>query len=86
MSLEDACADPESKLTAFQQACAPIERPLAAQPYICGSSPAYADYIVFSVFQIARLGCPKEVVAIGTRLIQGERRKRRKAPDGQIIS
>src|SRR5262249_47994140 len=25
MSLEDACANPESKLTAFQQACAPIE-------------------------------------------------------------
>jgi len=45
------------------------DRPsLAAQPYFCGSSPAYADYIVFSVFQMARLGCPKEVVAKGSAL------------------
>ena len=68
MSLENACADPESKLTAFQQACVPIERTLAVQPYICGSAPAYADYIVFSVFQMARLGCPKEVIAQGSAL------------------
>lgn len=39
-----------------------------AQPYICGSAPAYADYIVFSVFQMARLGCPKEVVTKGSAL------------------
>jgi len=47
MSLEDACADPESKLTAFQQVCAPIERTLAAQPCFCRTSPAYADYCLF---------------------------------------
>jgi glutathione S-transferase len=68
MSLEEACVDSESKLAAFQQACAPIERTLAGQPYICGSSPAYADYIVFSVFQMARLGCPKEVISQGSAL------------------
>jgi glutathione S-transferase len=68
MSLEEACADPESKLAIFQQAYAPIERTLASQPYICGGSPAYADYVVFSVFQMARLGCPKEVIAQGSVL------------------
>jgi glutathione S-transferase len=68
MSLEDACADPESKLAAFQQACVPIERTLAVQPFICGSAPAYSDYIAFSVFQMARLGCPMEVVAKGSAL------------------
>ena len=68
MSLEDACSDPESKLAAFQQACAPIERTLAAQPYISGDSAAYADYIIFSVFQMARLGCPTEVIARGSAL------------------
>jgi glutathione S-transferase len=63
MSLEAACADPEKKLAAFQQACAPLERCLSTQPYVCGGAPAYADYIVFSIFQWARLGSPKEVVA-----------------------
>ena len=66
MSLEDACADPESKLTAFQEACAPLARVLTAQPYICGAAPAYGDYIVFSMFQMARLGSPKEVIAEGS--------------------
>jgi glutathione S-transferase len=68
MSLEAACADPAGKLAAFQQACAPLERTLSAQPYICGSEPAYADYSVFSVFQWARLGSPKEVVADGSAI------------------
>lgn len=68
MTLEEACADPAGKLKAFQQACTPIERALAAQPYICGSAPAYADYVVFSVFQMARLGCPKDVVPRGSAL------------------
>ena len=68
MSLEAACADPVGKLAAFQQACAPIERTLTVQPYICGPEPAYADYVVFSVFQMARLGSPKEVVAQGSAI------------------
>src|SRR5262249_1028581 len=68
MSLEAACADPAGKLAAFQQACAPLERTLSAQPYICGPAPAYADYSVFSVFQWARLGSPKEVVTQGSAI------------------
>jgi glutathione S-transferase len=70
MTLEAACADPEEKLTAFQKACAPLERTLSAQPYICGSAPAYGDYTVFSIFQWARLGSPKEVVAQGSAIAQ----------------
>lgn len=68
MSLEAACSDPAVKLAAFQQACAPLERALSEQPYISGPTPAYADYIVFSVFQMARLGSPKEVVAAGSAI------------------
>jgi glutathione S-transferase len=68
MSLEAACADPAGKLAAFQQVCAPLERTLSEQPYICGPAPAYADYSVFSVFQWARLGSPKEVVTQGSAI------------------
>ncbi len=68
MTLEEVCADPAEKLAIFQQACAPLERTLASQRYICGAAPAYADYLVFSVFQMARLGCPKEVVVPGSAI------------------
>ncbi len=68
MSLEDACADPDAKLADFQRACEPLERTLSTQPYICGEAPAYADYAAFSVFQWARLGSPKDVVATGSRI------------------
>ncbi|MGI9523579.1 MAG: glutathione S-transferase N-terminal domain-containing protein [Hyphomicrobiaceae bacterium] len=62
MTLEDLCAAPEDKLKKFQHACTPLERTLTTQPYICGERPAYADYVVFSVFQMARLGSRKEIV------------------------
>jgi|RhiMethySRZTD1v2_1073278.scaffolds.fasta_scaffold600014_1 glutathione S-transferase len=74
MTLEDACADQASKLAAFQQACVPLERTLAAQPFVCGGTPAYADYVVFSVFQWARLGSPKEIVPAGSSLAQWRER------------
>jgi glutathione S-transferase len=73
-TLLSRCADPSVKLAAFQQACAPLERTLSAQPYICGPEPAYADYSVFSVFQWARLGSPKEVVAPGSAIADWRRR------------
>jgi glutathione S-transferase len=74
MTLEAACADREGKLAVFQQACAPIERTLSVQPYICGPAPAYADYTVFSIFQWARLGSPREVVVQGSTLDDWRRR------------
>jgi glutathione S-transferase-like protein len=46
----------------------PLERTLAEQPYFGGVAPTYADYLLFSVFQYARLGCPDEFLAEGTAL------------------
>lgn len=74
MTLEEACANQESKFEVFRQACDPIERTLATQPFLCGSAPAYADYVVFSVFQWARLGSPKEVITAGSSLAQWRER------------
>jgi glutathione S-transferase len=70
MSLEAACAHPAEKLAAFQQACTPLERTLSAQSFVCGAVPAYADYIVFSIFQMARLGSRKEVVEKGSAIAE----------------
>ena len=46
----------------------PLERTLAEQPYFSGAARTYTNYLLFSVFQYARLGCPDEFLAEGTAL------------------
>jgi glutathione S-transferase len=67
-SLEEHCADRSRWLAEFAAVIAPLERTLAEQPYFAGAAPGYVDYILFSVFQYARLGCPDEFLAEGTAL------------------
>jgi len=62
MSLETFCADRDRALPAFHGVCAPLERALGEQRFLGGSAPAYVDYIIFSVFQWARIGCPRDVL------------------------
>ncbi|MEJ0069409.1 MAG: glutathione S-transferase C-terminal domain-containing protein [Pseudomonadota bacterium] len=50
----------------LELAIAPLEQTLSEQAYIAGTSPSYADYLLFSVFQWARLGCPAEALRAGT--------------------
>lgn len=61
-SLEDFRTDRPGRLAAFQTAAAPLEQILSEQPFLAGEAPAYADYLVFSVFQYARLGSPHEIL------------------------
>ena len=67
-SLEEYCADRPRWLTEFASVTAPLERTLTEQPYFGGATATYADYLLFSVFQYARLGCPDEFLAQGTAL------------------
>jgi glutathione S-transferase len=67
-TLEAYCADRPRWLAEFTQTVAPLERTLGEQRYLAGAGPSYADYLVFSVFQYARLGSPDEFVAPGTAL------------------
>ena len=39
----------------------PLQAALKRQPFVCGSDPAYADYILFSVFQWARITSAQEI-------------------------
>jgi glutathione S-transferase len=41
---------------------------LKRQPYVCGAAPAYGDYILFSLFQWARIASPQDIIAAGTPL------------------
>jgi len=67
-TLEDYCADRPRWLAEFATVTAPLERTLSEQPYVTGAAPGYADYILFSVFQYARLGCPDEFLDDGSAL------------------
>jgi glutathione S-transferase len=61
-TLEDYSADRAQSVLAFIEAAGPLERTLSEQPFLAGSAPAYVDYIVFSVFQWARIGSPRDVL------------------------
>jgi len=39
----------------------PLEAALKRQPFVCGAAPAYADYILFSVAQWARVMSPRVI-------------------------
>jgi glutathione S-transferase len=67
-TLEEYCADRPRWRAEFTAVTAPLEKTLAEQPYVTGAAPGYADYILFSVFQYARLGCPDEFLGEGTAL------------------
>lgn len=62
-TLEEARAGREQALRRLGAALAPLQAALKRQPYVCGAQPAYADYILFSVFQWARVMSPQEVLA-----------------------
>jgi glutathione S-transferase len=68
MTLEDYSAGRDGALPAFLEACAPLERTLSEQPFLAGEAPAYVDYVVFSVFQWARVGSPRDVLVQTAKL------------------
>jgi glutathione S-transferase len=62
-TLEEHCADRPRWLGEFAAVTAPLEATLKEQPYFGGAIETYADYLLFSVFQYSRLGCPDEFLA-----------------------
>jgi len=65
-TLEAYCADRDRWLAELDVAIAPLEQTLSEQAYVAGANPGYADYLLFSVFQYARLGCPLELLRENT--------------------
>ena len=57
-ALETMSADRDTNVLAFRKTLEPIRTVLAAQPYLGGATPAYADYAVFGCFQWARCISP----------------------------
>lgn len=58
-TLEEVQEGREGRLKAFYRTLDPIRSTFRkGQPFICGEGPAYADYVVFSQFQWARVTSP----------------------------
>ncbi len=53
--LEELSADRETKVGALRKLLDPARAILRQQPFLCGNNPAYADYVLFSVFQWCRI-------------------------------
>jgi glutathione S-transferase len=67
-SLEEYCADRDWWLDEFEAVITPLERTLSEQDYVAGGNPSYADYLLLSVFEYARLGSPLENLGPETAL------------------
>lgn len=67
-ALEAYCADRPRWQAELDATVKPLEHTLSEQPFLSGETPAYADYLIFSVFQYARLGSPYEILPEGTAL------------------
>jgi glutathione S-transferase len=61
--LEDTVAGRDKAIERLGRTLDPLRAVLKRQPFVCGAAPAYADYIVFSVFQWARVGSPVQLLA-----------------------
>jgi glutathione S-transferase len=68
-SMEEMATLREQSLADFRRALDPLRVTLRWQPFLSGAAPAYADYIVFSVFQWARIVSKTEVLETADALV-----------------
>ena len=61
-TLEEARTRVPQALERLQRALEPMQAALKRQAYVCGAAPAYADYILFSLFEWARIMSPQPVL------------------------
>lgn len=60
-TLEEARTRAPQALERLKRVLEPLQAALKRQAFICGSAPAYGDYILFSVLQWARIMSPQEI-------------------------
>jgi glutathione S-transferase len=89
--LEEAAATRDKAVEGFRRALDPMRLTLKTQSYLGGETPNYADYIVFGVFQWARVVSPFKlltdndpVCAWRERLLDAFDGMARKSPGYQV--
>ena len=63
MTLEAFAADGDQAVAQLSEALAPVRTVLAAQPFVCGTAPGFADYVLYGPFQWARAVSPVALLA-----------------------
>jgi glutathione S-transferase len=74
MTLEESRAKRDAAVLQLGRVLAPMQDACKRQPYMAGPKPAYADYILFSVFQWARVMSPRELLGPEDPLCQWRER------------
>ncbi len=62
MPLTELRAERPRHMEALQPVLEPLRLRLAESPYLCGTAPAYGDYLVFAEFQWARCADPQDML------------------------
>ena len=62
MTLEQFEKDDDEQRAVLAQALTPVRMMLAAQPFLSGEQPAYADYILMGCFMLARCGSSRKIL------------------------
>jgi glutathione S-transferase len=65
MTLQGAREGRAEAMSRLGRSLEPMQALLKRQPWVAGVRPAYADYILFSIFQWARVMSPREVLEDG---------------------
>ena len=73
-TLEESRARRDAALLGLGKGLEPLQAAIKRQAFIAGAAPAYADYILFSVFQWARVMSPQELLAPEDPLCQWRER------------
>ena len=60
-TLEESRARKPQAIERLNRAFEPMQAALKRQSFVCGTAPAYADYILFSVFQWMRVMSPQDI-------------------------
>jgi len=74
MTLEESRAKRDAALLQLGRALEPLQATFKRQAFMAGAAPAYADYILLSVFQWARVMSPQELLAPEDPLCQWRER------------
>ena len=73
-TLEESRAKRDAALLQLGRVLAPLQEALKRQAFMAGAKPAYADYILLSVFQWARVMSPQELLGPEDPLCQWRER------------
>ena len=74
MTLEESRAQRDASVLQLGKVLEPLQATFKRQAFMAGAAPAYADYILFSVFQWARVMSPQELLAPEDPLCQWRER------------